>query len=78
MLHGQTVEQGLIALLQALQVDELVDGKSEAAQMEQSPLQLHIDALHHRRQKAAQTQAIPLRGSERGTCKPAHIVSLQL
>jgi len=67
VVDGEPVEQGLVAVLEALQVDEAVDGQREAAEVEQRALELHVDGLHHGRQQAAQAQAVPLLGRERGT-----------
>lgn len=66
MVDGKAVEEGLIALLEALEVDEAVDGESEAAEVEERALELHVDGLHDGRQQAAQTEGVALGSRERG------------
>lgn len=68
VLYSQTVEQRFIELLETLEVDELVDGLRNAAQMLERALQLHLDGLHHRREESAQTQAVPLFLRKGRTC----------
>jgi len=67
MGDGKTVEERFVGVLEALEVEEAVDGQREATQVEERALELDLHALHDGGEQATQTQRIPFLGAKRRT-----------